>query len=107
MIRNALIPDRSRDHNNVPHRYIFFKHAAATTGNKLPAAKRNCFFKQARRDRRADTWMEESQSLILIGDFIDTMRTVFPLVFHHDFCMMLGNHFINDLSEETDYAMLG
>ena len=106
MIGNSFIPHCPGHHDQMTHGNILFENAAAATGDEFPTAKGNRFFEQTRSDRRAHTGMEKSEALVLIGNFINTMRSIFPFIFHGDLRVMFSNDFVDHLFEKCDNTML-
>jgi hypothetical protein len=86
---------------------VFVEHTAASTGNELSAAKGDRFFEQARRDRRANTWMKERQPPALVRNLIHAVRTILPFVFHCYPGAMLFNDFVDHIFKERNHTMLG
>ena len=83
----------------------FFQNAASAADDELMATVSDHIFQYSGGHRRADTGMNEPQSLVLMVDLIEMMRAIFPLMRSYYFGLLFADNFFNRFSEETDDAM--
>ena len=107
VVRDAFVAHRRVGDDDVPDGDVAVQHAGAPAGDERAAAARDRLFQQARRQRRADTGMEERQTPAVHVDLVERVTPYLRMSIDDVFGAARFHQSVEHVLEETDDAMFG